>query len=566
MPATKYLTQRSFGKRNRFTKPRGRRSNGRPVVLEPSPCSRGSGLTQAATEVFPSLDAVTSASESPAPVDDDESSLTAFERKAALLRRDDASEGAAPDASDEPKPLTGYRFVNVAALETLIAPLLCPKCHERSLELSETGVGATLQFVVACSGCGDVAKAVHSPLMESSRQPELPVRLGVASRNCGINFTKLANFFGSMDAPPPMHLKTYQAVSDKVHRAAMDAAREVMQESAQQAVRREKKAGDSSAVVDVCVSFDGTWHKRGHTSHFGLGAVIELDSGLVLDFSVASNYCHGCSIGPKEGEDGHEEWMKAYKETCQKNFNGSSNAMEVQAAGTIFSRSIELHRMQYTTVLSDGDSKAFVHVSKLNLYDKEIVKEDCVNHVAKRVFSGIENIKKKKGGLGGKGKLTKAVVKKLTAYYAAALKENAPDVKRVQRAVLASLLHSYSTDAKPRHIACPDGEDSWCHYNRHQALLDAGKPSAPQAHRPAFSEDIAKEVVPLYNRLAKADLLARCSRMQTQNANESYNALVWKRCPKTEFASLKTVETAAALAVLDFNAGPKGIERVLEKL
>ncbi|CAN7949691.1 unnamed protein product [Ixodes hexagonus] len=90
--------------------------------------------------------------------------------------------------------------------------------------------------------------------------------------------------------------------------------------------------------------------------------------------------------------------MKAHKETCQKNFNGSSNAMEVQAAGTIFSRSIELHRMQYTTVLSDGDSKAFVHVSKLNLYDKEIVKEDCVNHLAKRVFSGIENIKKKKGG------------------------------------------------------------------------------------------------------------------------------------------------------------------------
>lgn len=34
----------------------------------------------------------------------------------------------------------------------------------------------------------------------------------------------------------------------------------------------------------------------------------------------------------------------------------------------------------------------------------------------------------------------------------------------------------------------------------------------------------------------------------------------------TEFASLKTVETAAAFAVLDFNAGPKGIERVLQKL
>lgn len=155
------------------------------------------------------------------------------------------------------------------------------------------------------------------------------------------------------------------------------------------------------------------------------------------------------------------EWIEAHKETCQKYFNGSSNAMEVETAGTIFSLSKELHRMQYTTVLSDGDSEAFLHVSKLNLYDKEITKEDCVNHVAKQVFSGIESLKKKEGGLGCKGKLTKAVVKKLTAYYAATLKENAPDVKGMQRAVFASLLHSCSTDAKPQHIACPRGEDSW---------------------------------------------------------------------------------------------------------
>lgn len=71
-----------------------------------------------------------------------------------------------------------------------------------------------------------------------------------------------------------MHLKTYQAVSDKVHPAAMDGTHEVIQESAQ-AVRREKEAGDSSAVIDVCASFDGIWRKRGHSSHFKLGAVIE---------------------------------------------------------------------------------------------------------------------------------------------------------------------------------------------------------------------------------------------------------------------------------------------------
>ncbi|KAG0416631.1 hypothetical protein HPB47_006265 [Ixodes persulcatus] len=54
--------------------------------------------------------------------------------------------------------------------------------------------------------------------------------------------------------------------------------------------------------------------------------------------------------------------------------------------------------------------------------------------------------------------------------------------------------------------------------------------------------------------------------MKTQNANESFNALIWKRCPKTEFASLRTVETAVAMAVLEYNLGPKGFERILKKM
>lgn len=237
--------------------------------------------------------------------------------------------------------------------------------------------------------------------------------------------------------------------------------------------------------------------------------------------------------------------------------------MEVRAADIIFARSVELHNLQYTTILCDGDSKAFKHIAAQQLYDKEVSKEDCVNHVAKRVYAGLEKVKKANKGLGGRGKLTNVVMKRMTNYYASALKQNAPDVTAMQRGVFASLLHMYSTDEEPRHSACPKGEESWCHHNRHLALQAAGKPSAPKPHRPAFSREVVKELVPLYNRLTQRDLLARCSRMKTQNANESFNALVWKRCPKTEFASLQTVETSVALAVLEFNLGPKGMERAL---
>lgn len=228
----------------------------------------------------------------------------------------------------------------------------------------------------------------------------------------------------------------------------------------------------------------------------------------MLDFSVQSNYCHGCSLGPKPGEGNYKKRQESHSHVCQENFGGSSNTMEVEAASVIFSRSKELHNMQYTTVLSDRDSKAFLQVSSLN--NKEIVKEDCVNHVARRVFARVDKIKKAKKGLGGKGQLTKVVMKKLTGYYASTLKENAPDVRKMQQGVFATLLHSYSTDEEPRHVACPPGEDSWCHYNRHQALLAARKPSTAQAHHPAFSKAIVTELCPLYNRLGSADLLERC--------------------------------------------------------
>lgn len=90
--------------------------------------------------------------------------------------------------------------------------------------------------------------------------------------------------------------------------------------------------------------------------------------------------------------------------------------MEVEAATVIFG-SVEKHGMQYTTMLCDGDSKVSSKVAGPKLYDKEIKKEDCVNHVAKRMYAGLEALKKAKKGLSGKGKLINLKMKQLTNYY-----------------------------------------------------------------------------------------------------------------------------------------------------
>ncbi|CAN8025341.1 unnamed protein product, partial [Ixodes persulcatus] len=293
--------------------------------------------------------------------------LTTFERKITLLDR----------PADLPKPtddvrdaaLNGYRFVDVSAVKTLVSALLCPNCHGNELDLKESGVGASLQFVVVCRACGDIVTTPQSATVGETRQSELAARLCVVGKDCGISFTKLKNLFGGMNAPSPMHLKTYQNTAEKVHEASMAAARDMMQEAA-------------TAVRGAQMFEDGEDHVNNADDLLDICVIIEVNTGLVLDFSVHSKYCHGCNLGPKEDAEGYQAWMESHKDVCQKNFGGSSNAMEVAAAGVLFSRSLELHKLQYVTMLSDGDSKAYTHVAGLGVYDKDIQKEDCVHHVA----------------------------------------------------------------------------------------------------------------------------------------------------------------------------------------
>ena len=68
--------------------------------------------------------------------------------------------------------------------------------------------------------------------------------------------------------------------------------------------------------------------------------------------------------------------------------------MEVEGAKILFGRSKSLHGIRYTTMLSNGDSKAYNEVCKLQPYrpDCHILKEECVNHMSKRLGTALRNL------------------------------------------------------------------------------------------------------------------------------------------------------------------------------
>ncbi|GFT35453.1 uncharacterized protein TNCV_922681 [Trichonephila clavipes] len=287
---------------------------------------------------------------------------------------------------------------------------------------------------------------------------------------------------------------------------------------------------NGAEITDLSVSFDGTWLTRGHTSLIGVGCVIDMLTGYVVDIEVMSKVCRHCSVAKnKLGQSSAEFsiWYEGHKSECDINHLGSSTSMEMEAALTLWKRSTSLG-FRYITVLSDGDS----------------------------LRSTVKDCRAQGISLGGKahGSLKEATIKKLTTYYQKAILRNKGDVNAMKTAIYATLLHSISTDAKPQHSKCPAGENSWCFY---QSAIGNGE--KPNNHKlnvgTPINEKFLTKILPIYQRLASNELLERCIRCGTQNANESLHSMIWAKCPKEIFVNKRRVKRAVTEAVCEYNKG-----------
>ena len=139
-----------------------------------------------------------------------------------------------------------------------------------------------------------------------------------------------------------MSEKSYRTQQKSIQHASND----LMNDNFQQASKAIRSAylADEDEVLDITVSFDGSWQKRGFTSKHGVGTAIEVQTGLVIDFCVLSTFCHACKVNEKKYKDDAAalaEWKMSHILCCDKNFDGSSKAMEADAAVRIWSRSLE---------------------------------------------------------------------------------------------------------------------------------------------------------------------------------------------------------------------------------
>lgn len=89
-----------------------------------------------------------------------------------------------------------------------------------------------------------------------------------------------------------------------------------------------KQGVSSGSPVQVDVTFVRIWHRRGHKSNFGNCAVIDLDTGLVLDYHVCSKLCPLCTAkvtAMRKGKISQNKYIQWPKEDhpgsdCKENY------------------------------------------------------------------------------------------------------------------------------------------------------------------------------------------------------------------------------------------------------
>lgn len=190
----------------------------------------------------------------------------------------------------------------------------------------------------------------------------------------------------------------------------------------------------------------------------------------------------------------------------------------------------------------------------------KVQKLECIGHVQKRIGNRLRKLKKTTKGLGGKGRLTDAIVDKLQNYYGIAIRRNVGDLNEMRNSVYAAFWHvSASATKTDYHKYCPVGADSWCQYQ-------VDKVHGTSKYKPGagLPLDVIKHVKPIIEDLDS--LLTKCLHGKTQNQNEAFNALIWRRIPKDTYVGFRQFEIGVCDAVAHFNIGNLATIQIMEKL
>ena len=313
--------------------------------------------------------------------------------------------------------------------------------------------------------------------------------------------------------------------------------------------------------INTAVSFDSSWKTRGFYPNLGFGSAISALTKKIIDYELLNRICEKCARWSDKRRDEHHgeylKWFDSHKANCKINHTGFSQSMEPAAAKLIWNRSVEKHKLRYTTFIGEGDSKSFQQVCEMDPYDGATIhKEECLAHVSKRLKKTLCKIKKNtKSQIYVQHKLTEPKAEYISSNYSTVVRQN----RGQSAALIAERLNILLTHVSGTHANCP--EDSWCRWRQ---TSSSSKPPPPNLMNYYPHEiDKIKEVFNIY---ATGEFRSHLTLGMTQNANESLHNTIWNLCPKAKYVSPQSVVISTAVAVTIFNEGELSIYGFMKDL
>ena len=242
-----------------------------------------------------------------------------------------------PNDDHSVREMKGYWLIRCEELSQAVIEIgVCSACGS-SLTFQEDIV--TIRGIVSkmsiCSTNSECSKTTMISNPYDSDAKHLNARSILAMRAIGRGRSSLESFCGFMDMLPPVTSPSFIQHNQCLAMSSMNVASENM--LAVSAHLHKLHDVEPTEVINVAVTCDGTWSKRGFTATHGIVTIIAWESGQVLDFEIKSKRCNVCAR-QKEGMDPEAfmEWWEGHQAFCGCDHFGSSPAIECEAATDLF--------------------------------------------------------------------------------------------------------------------------------------------------------------------------------------------------------------------------------------
>lgn len=216
---------------------------------------------------------------------------------------------------------------SVSCKECSSGPVTFVEVHASKKELSTNPS-------LHCEECGATTSISFSTLPPSHKALTINRKSVFANKCVGGTSALLNTFCNMMDLPTPVSQKGYREHAKIINDDCVAEAQASMHRARQEVHQCYDVApGD----VDVTVSSDGTWQRRGFCSLFGVTFLIEHETKKVLDYEVLSKFCAACKKWEdcdRESEE-FKKWQGEHRSMCDINFTGSAGAMEPKGVSVV---------------------------------------------------------------------------------------------------------------------------------------------------------------------------------------------------------------------------------------